>query len=769
MKKSIILAINFCKKSLGQLLSFSIILLISTVLFSSAIVLSRNMSSDYDKKYKELNTANAFFTIPSINYSDQLINDINNLKHIKDIDIKNGIMLIVPVEMNGEKQDQTQIFYKINEINNINQYEIVEETDDYVENPVYLSYYTYVNSNLKIKDKYEFEVNGKKYSFTIKGVISEMLYGNYTSSVIGVYLTDESYNYLLENNLDKEVKTISVISNNSYESYNDISKYLSKNNISILNKNYDEQAKNQRLAISNILVFILIAFSSTILLISLLVSKFKIQNSIDEEMTNMGVLKSLGYTSKEIIFSIILPYIIVGLIFTLIGISFSYLLIPILANVIALQSGFLWNSRIDILSNGLVLVINMSLITLFSLVAAKKIKKLNPINAIRGIIQNKPVKNHFKIEKTNGNIHFILMLKNFINTKKQNILLGIVLFFITILGSFVGILFYNINLNPMNFIDTLVEEHPSIVITTESDLKDEINSMDGVKQAIYYDENGSVNLSDNTYKTFVSESFDNLANDLCYEGRNPSNESEIAIGSAISEKYNLKVGDYITLTKDNKTFEFKIVGLIQSVNYAGEVIEITLDGYKKLDDNYDPKSLYIYLNNEDDANNFVEVLEEKFGTDITSTVNYVESMGSAVNMYVSLISIICIVIIIITILLIYLILYVLISSIITKRKQELGIFKSIGYINKQLILQLVGGFMPGTIIATILGFIISKLYMNSIYEFIFKAVGAYKISFEYPILIFIIIVIALIISTLLIGILLSRKIKKISVYSLIKE
>lgn len=769
MKKSIILSINFCKKNLGQILSFSIILLIATILFSSAIVINNNVSKDYDDKYEKLNTANVFFTIPSFQCTEQLIEGIKNYDGILNVDVKSGIMLNVPVDVNGEKQDQNQIFYKINDVHDINKFEIVEKTNDYVNNPVYLSYYTYANSSMKIKDKYEFDVDSKSYSFTIKGVISEMLYGNYTSSVIGVYLSDSSYNYLLENNLDKEVKTISVMSDNGYEAYNNISKYLSKNNIIIINKNYDEQAKNQRLAISNILVLILVVFSATILLISLLVSKFKIQNNIDEEMTNMGVLKSLGYTSSEIIFSIILPYIVSGLLFTVIGIFLSYLFIPLLANIISLQSGFVWNCSIDITSNILVLLINMGLITLFSLFAAKKIKKLNPINAIRGISQTKITKNYFSIDKTNGNIHFILMLKNFINSKKQNILLGIVLFFITMLSSFVGMLFYNINLNPMNFIDTLVEEHPSVIITSDNDLKYDIKSLDGVKKVIYYDENENVNFEENSYKTFVSETYDGLANDLCYEGRNPSSDKEIAIGSSISEKYNLNIGDYITLSKNNIFIKYKIVGLIQSVNYSGEVIEMTLDGYKKLNDTYIPKSLYIYLENENDVDKFIYNMDSKFGESITSTINYVDSMNSAVNIYVSLISIICIVIIITTILLIYLILYILISSIITKRKQELGIFKSLGYVNKQLVLQLVGGFIPSTIISTLLGFLLSKIWMNNVYEFIFKMVGAYKISFEFPIIIFIIIVVVLIFSTLLIGALISLKIKKISVYSLIKE
>ena len=769
MKKSIILAKNNLKKSSKQILSFSCLLLIASILFSTALVLNNNIDKNYDKKYEELNTANVFYTIPSIQCSNLILSDIKNMKNVNDIEVNTGIMLTVQVEMNGEKQDQNQIFYNIDNKNKINKYEIVKSNKENIKDAIYIPYYIYINSNLEINKKYDFETNNKEYSFNIKGIFTEMQYGNYTSSVMGIYLESDAYNHLLENNLDKEVKTISVITKDSDKVYDDISKYLSKNNINIINKNYDKQSKKQRLAISNIIILILITFSLTILLISLLVSKFRIENNIEEEITNMGVLKSLGYTSNEIIFSIVLPYIITGLITSLIGIILSYFLIPVLLNVIAIQSGFISNVGFDLLSNIIVLFINIILITLFSLLAAKKIKKLNPINAIRGINENKNNKNHFAVEKTFGNINIILMLKNFINTKKQNILLAIVLFLITILGSFVGLLFYNINLNPINFINTLVEEYPSVVVNSDIDIKDEILKNNKVKKALYYDENVSINLEEISYKTFVAETFENLANDLCYEGRNPENSSEIAIGSSINENYDLNIGDSIALSKNGITSNYTIVGLIQSVNYAGEVIEMTLEGYKKLDNNYIPNTLYIYLENENDATKFIENLKNSYGYNLISVINYVESMNAAMNMYISLISVICIVIIIITLLLIYLILYVLISSIITKRKQELGIYKAIGYSNKQLILQLVGGFIPSTLISTIFGAIISKLYMNYIYEFIFKSVGAYKISFEYPIIIFILVVILIIFSTMFIGILLAKKIKKISVYSLIKE
>ena len=59
--------------------------------------------------------------------------------------------------------------------------------------------------------------------------------------------------------------------------------------------------------------------------------------------------------------------------------------------------------------------------------------------------------------------------------------------------------------------------------------------------------------------------------------------------------------------------------------------------------------------------------------------------------------------------------------------------------------------------------------MATIYKVLFKEVGVYKVIFNYPIVVFMIVVILIIISTLIIASLLANKIKKISVYSLIKD
>lgn len=548
----------FFKKNLKDIVSFSIILLIATILFSSAVIINKNVSKDYDMLYEELNTADAFFTIPRKEYSDELLGDIRNIKGVSEIEAQNGIMMSVPVKMEDSIQEQIQIFYNKDINSKLNKRKVIAEENKKDNRGVYLSNYTFIHSGLKLNDKYEFKINDTSYSFTIIGVVNEMQYGNYASSVIGQYLDKETYNNLLENHQEKEVVTISIKSKTSKTTYSDVSKYLSSQNINVLNKNEKENAKSGRLITTNIIVLILIVFSGIILVISLFVSKFKIEQTIEEELANMGVLKALGYTSKEIIASCILPYIICGVICSMLGIALSYFLLPVLSKIIEMQSGFIWKWKIDIIANIFILITNLVLITLFTLMASLKIKKLNPINAIRGITEKENNKNHFEIEKTRGNIHFILVLKNFINTKKQNILLGIVLFFITVASSFLGILFYNVNMNPTNFINTLVEEHPSVIVSSDKDLRYELSKESNVKNVLYYDENGSLNYEGNSYKTFVAENFENLANDLCYEGNNPKNKMEIAIGSKIKETNNINIGDYITLSKNGIDKKYKV-------------------------------------------------------------------------------------------------------------------------------------------------------------------------------------------------------------------
>ena len=68
------------------------------------------------------------------------------------------------------------------------------------------------------------------------------------------------------------------------------------------------------------------------------------------------------------------------------------------------------------------------------------------------------------MEETHGNAKLLLVLKLMFSNGKQNALLFGVSFVLTILIAFASTLFYNVIVKPNNFISTLSEEIPEIII-----------------------------------------------------------------------------------------------------------------------------------------------------------------------------------------------------------------------------------------------------------------------------------------------------------------
>ncbi|WP_212768433.1 hypothetical protein, partial [Larkinella sp. C7] len=86
--------------------------------------------------------------------------------------------------------------------------------------------------------------------------------------------------------------------------------------------------KQARTMMSTLLIAIFIAVAGIVFIISLFLSAFRIQNHLKSEVVNMGVLKAMGYTSAKIIFSEVLPYLLVAMIATVTGVLTSYLVLP---------------------------------------------------------------------------------------------------------------------------------------------------------------------------------------------------------------------------------------------------------------------------------------------------------------------------------------------------------------------------------------------------------------------------------------------------------
>ena len=343
-------------------------------------------------------------------------------------------------------------------------------------------------------------------------------------------------------------------------------------------------------------------------------------------------------------------------------------------------------------------------------------------------------------------------------------------FVLTVLVAFSGTLFYNVVVKPDNFMSALSEELPDVIVTlngeyqgeVETILKEDMNVENTLKYAV-----SNIKMNDTAVTAFVCEDFSQVKNDLCYMGKNPENADEIALGSAWEENY--EIGDTVTVSIDQKTQNFKITGFVQSVNLQGEVCELSLDGYKSLQDKTEAPTLYVYLHDTADAEEFVEIYEKNYQDKITDMVNSRKLQKEAQDMYMGITVILVALIFAVTVLVVLFILYIVIKSLLVKRKQELGVYKAMGYTSPQLIYQTVGSFMPVSIAAILLSSVAALGYMPYIYQFIFEAIGAMKNNMEISFGFLMVFAIVQIIVNLIISIILCMPIRKISAYSLIKE
>lgn len=763
------------KKDKGSYISFAIVILITAIMLNLALVLVFQVDKAYDNKLEYLDTATINVCIPQMQDTDTLEKDMKALEGVSEIECREAVFLEAVVkDFRGTDFSMNTVFYNKDESRNMNKLDIKEERAECTEQSIYLPLYVASFGEFGLDDEIIYEIGDKKHTFLVSGVLEEMQYGNYGKGLMGAYLPKNVYEEFADEYKEHMITEYSIVANNNTDIKvlnNEISNLLEEKGITMLISCDKAATKETRTMVSNLLILILLAFAFMILLVSVFLCKFRISNSIEEDMINMGVLKALGYTGTMIIGSVVLPYLIVTLIASALGVIVSYGILPALSELLTLQAGFSFELLFDIKGLICVELTLVFIVTIFTYTAAKRIKKLQPINAIRGNGEGKEIKkNYFPLEETHGNTKLLLVMKHMFSSGKQNALLFAVSFVLTILVAFASTLFYNVVIKPNNFISTLSEEMPEIIIYPkeeyESELLSDLQSDSEIKTILKYTI-GTVNVDDMPVTVFACEDFNRVSNDLCYLGENPNEKNEIALGSVFEEKYDL--GDQIEVQNGDIFCSYEITGFVQSVNYQGNVCELSMEGYAALNSDTIVPSLYVYLQNEPDAENMMEEIEEGYGDKIFNQVNYQKMMKTTQEMYSGITSIIIIVIFILTIWIVLFILYIVINTLLVQRKQELGIYKAIGYSNLQLMVQMIGSFLPSSVLAVLLSSVLGLIYLPQINQFIFQTIGAMKNNMEISFIYLMIFALIQSLINLIISIFLTKPIKKISAYALIKE
>ncbi len=489
-------------------------------------------------------------------------------------------------------------------------------------------------------------------------------------------------------------------------------------------------------------------------------------------MKNLGALKAVGYTSGQLIGALLLQFVGLSLLTAVVGAGISYVLFPAVNAMMISQTGILYEIRFLPLPFVISLLILCGTVAVAVWLAARRMKKIEPITAIRsGVRTHNFKKNHVPLEQTRIPLNFALALKTTLSGAKHNVTVCITMLVLSLVVVFSGLMTENVIADFTPFMNLIVGETADSCINVNSEAEDELLQTLAddarVEKAYLYN---SINVSHVGGAELMATLCDDFAQvnnqNVVFEGRFPRYDNEIAIAVKYADEKGFAIGSEIEITVNGKTETFLISGFTQISNSLGRDCLLTREGYERFGE---PAMVSYYINLTDgtDIDVFNEEMNEKLGENANAFINIQTTLEGASKVYISLMTIIVFAILILSAIIIAFVLYLLVRTMLNNKKRDYGTLKALGFTTKQLILQTALSFMPAVVLSAILGLVLSALTINPLLSVFLRGIGIVKCTFAVPVGFITVAGVGLIGFTFAMACLLSLKIKKITPKSLL--
>ena len=152
---------------------------------------------------------------------------------------------------------------------------------------------------------------------------------------------------------------------------------------------------------------------------------------------------------------------------TLAGLALSTLATPAIGSLIALQAGFTFHAQADARAWLIILILAAlaGVTLLFAWIGVRSLRALQPIEAIRGISARSQRHTVRPLNRMPGNARTAISLQQAAASPSRNLLVGCMVFLMTLIVSFAAVLTYNATVKPDNLYNTLSTETPQVVAT----------------------------------------------------------------------------------------------------------------------------------------------------------------------------------------------------------------------------------------------------------------------------------------------------------------
>lgn len=661
----------------------------------------------------------------------------------------------------------------------LNRTEVIEEDASVVGPYVYLPYQFFTSGGYEMGDTYSFKMQGYKYDFTVKGFLNTTAFGCNNTGAYEFVFDDDSYALITERATAAQ-DTILV----SYDLHDGVK--ASKFNIRVTE---EVVAAYPYASVSLLTIDEIISgktFMSLILAVSFLTITFIIVlvitfmltscigNYIKENMKTIGALKALGYQSKSISGSLLWMFELLAIFGSLLGVVLSYTLMPVMAQIVVGQMGLPYEISFNVVASATPVAVIVAFVAIVTVLSTLKIKKIEPIIALRdGSPNHNFRKNRVALDRSVFSLNVSLALKTVFVNIKQNI----ITFFATGLLIFicvVSLLMYeNFNRNPN--LGILTFETCGGVVTVDHAVSEDVEAYLNDREDatnirritnVKLDYNGE----DRLY-SYVMDDVDKMNNkQICYKGRLPKYDNEVAVSGGFAADYGLVVGDALTLDYGDKSYEYLITGLIQTCNNYGRELVMSEDAAMQvLDLSTAPGYYWFDSEDRESVQEILDAVTDQYGDSVLTTMNFYKILEGNMTTFKSISTLMLAVVCSISAVIIVLILYLLIKAFIYNKRKDYGIYKALGYTSNSLILQTSLSFMPTIVISVIVFSIVSYYAANPYMSVVMRSFGLMKCNFPIPVGGVVIIGVGMVAIAFLFSLFHARRVKYIEAYNLLTD
>lgn len=327
----------------------------------------------------------------------------------------------------------------------------------------------------------------------------------------------------------------------------------------------------------------MVLISALLIAIAVFILKYTILSSLEEDVYEIGVLKAIGISNKDIEKQYFVKYRVIGVIGCIIG----YVLGLILSRLFTASIRTMFGSSDMGIAEILLPIVTVFAVYLMIITKTRKVlKRIRKVTVVQALVHGemskpKKEKNHagvFPLKKfCNKHVNIYLGIKELFAEKKMWILIAVVF-----------LLASNVILNPLNLVSTFrsprISEYMGlancdveVIIQAQQDLAEKCNTITNeVKSdpritdySVYAVRKYHVVTGDGEESLQVEMGEYHQFSTNCIEGRTPQAEGEMALSYLNAKKLGKGVGDSVTVYENHIGKPYIVCGVYQDITSGG--------------------------------------------------------------------------------------------------------------------------------------------------------------------------------------------------------